>query len=252
MRRGGPADYSFYAADVAAHHLQRIRGAEVMVAGCNTGGDCRLFVEMGAAAVHGIDVIEQVGSEYTHPRVTYSRSPVEELDLPANRFDLAFAHATFEHVPNIERGFAEMTRVTRPGGIVFSIAAPLWHSPFGHHKGDLFPDYPWIHLRLTKEQILAYASAANLPDPTGEGFEHHVDYMLNPEFFNMAPASRYVAACEALEHVELIQNEIDYHDDSILTPQIERELAERGLYREELLGSTHRLVARKIEPSPAP
>lgn len=76
------------------------------------------------------------------------------MDLPNNSFDMVFCFATMVHVPDIGKGFSEMARVTKPGGVLYSVAAPLWNSPYGHHKPELFqPRYPWIHLLLDREAI---------------------------------------------------------------------------------------------------
>jgi hypothetical protein len=100
-----------------------------------------------------------------------------------------------EHVPDIDRGFAEMARVTRPGGVVYSQASPLWRSPYGHHKGDLFAGHPWIHLLLDQDEILALCAAEGIGGESD--IEHHVNYMLNADYFNMRPAADYVGGLRA-------------------------------------------------------
>jgi SAM-dependent methyltransferase len=239
LRRGRPADYHFFHADAAACRLDP-RGRDVLVVGANTGAECRLFVEFGAGSVHGIDVADDLGAAFRHPRVAYTRMSVEELTFPDASFDLVYTFATMEHVHGLEAAFAGMARVTRPGGVVYSHASPLWHSPFGHHKGDLFPDDPWIHLLRSETEILEHARALGLPDA-----EHHVRYMLNPAYFGMRAAGDYVRACAEPPGMDVEVNAIEQTDAALLTPDLERELGARGISRFEALGQSHTFVAIK-------
>jgi SAM-dependent methyltransferase len=235
-----PAEtYNDHHAGVAALAANGVEGKHVLVVGCNTGGDCRLFVNRGAKRVHGIDVIPDVGAEFQHRRVSYSRMSAEEMELPSGSFDLVFCFATMEHVSRIDLAFPELVRVARPGGVVYSVAAPLWNSPYGHHKGDLFADVPWIHLCLDKGEILDYSRERGIA-------EHHVVYMLDPANFNMLPARSYVEACGGLDGIEVIANDLANDDETLLTDEILAELAPRGYTREELLAYVHTFIARKL------
>jgi SAM-dependent methyltransferase len=237
--------------DLADHHISTaveyapIRGASVLVAGCNTGDECRRFVERGAAHVVGVDVIDEIGSEFDHPRVEYVRSSIEHLDLPDSRFDLVYCFATMEHVARIDLGFRELVRVARPGGVVYVVAAPLWHSRVGHHKSDIFNDHPWIHLRLSRDEIVTLCRRQGIDTHVGIPIETHVDYMLSDAYFNKVAALEYVAVCAGLAGVDVLVNSLAYDEDDDLTPNLEAELAARGFSREELLASVHTLVGRR-------
>lgn len=95
----------------------------VLVVGANLGEDCRRFADLGAEEIHGIDVIENVGADFVDKRAIYHRGSIEACDLPNGYFDLVFATATMEHVHDIDAGFAEMSRVTKRGGALWSIAS---------------------------------------------------------------------------------------------------------------------------------
>jgi SAM-dependent methyltransferase len=243
LRRGRPADLHFYHADYAAARVP-MRDARVLVVGCNTGAECRHFVGFGAGLVHGIDVVDTTGAEFSHPRVRYDRMSVEELGFADDSFDLVYAYATMEHVPDVDSAFAEMARVTKPGGVVYSQASPLWRSPYGHHKGDLFVAHPWIHLLMDADEILALCAREGISG--GGDIEHHVRYMLNPAYFNMRPAADYVAACDALPQVELIENSLAMERPELLSDELEAQLAARGIGRDEALAVSHTLLARRM------
>jgi ubiquinone/menaquinone biosynthesis C-methylase UbiE len=80
----------------------------------------------------------------------------ERLPFDDESFDLVFGHAVLHHIPDLERGFAEFSRVLRPGGtLAFCgepsrygdllavlpkrsalLAAPLWRRAVGATKRD--------------------------------------------------------------------------------------------------------------------
>lgn len=233
-------------------HVNRCRdyfdykGKKVLVVGCNEGVECKFFIEEGAGEVHGLDVVDEIGQDFQHERVKYIRTSAEDMDIPDNQYDLVYSMATMEHVPNIEPAFHEMARVLKPGGVMYSIAAPLWNSMYGHHKGDIFENYPWIHLLMNADEILQYCKVKQITDPLDRStMEHHVRYMMNPEYFNMTPASKYVEVGKQLKDVEIIENHLALDEDDKLTPELMEKLASRGYAREEILASVHTLIVRK-------
>src|SRR5262245_9155994 len=152
---GAKPDYNRYHANIAANYLP-IGRRDVLVVGCNRGDDCRYFVEFGARKVVGLDIMDEIGRAFPHSAVEYRRASIEDAPIDDGEFDFVFCFATMEHVPNIERAFKEMVRGCRKGGAVYCVAAPLWHSRGGPHWGSAFDDFPWIHLRLPREEIFAY------------------------------------------------------------------------------------------------
>ena len=74
-RQPPPPDYKAYHANTAASHLSSdIRGKSVLVVGCNRGEDCEVFVNLGAGSVCGLDVMEEVGVNYSHQNVRYLKA----------------------------------------------------------------------------------------------------------------------------------------------------------------------------------
>lgn len=239
-------DYNSYHAKSTTNYIN-ILNKKVLIVGCNTGKDCSHFIDLGAREVHGLDVIDDIGSEYTHPKVSYYKMSVEDMDLESDSYDLVYCFATMEHVPHIDLAFPEMVRVTKSGGIIYSIAAPLWNSQNGHHKGNFFEHYPWIHLRMTKSEIIEYCTNNNITDPTNEHtMQEHVEYMLDSRYFNKTDSSEYIKVCNDLPNLEVLTNKLALDDDKCLTPEIYAELAQKGYSREELLASTHTLIAKKL------
>lgn len=241
-------DYNATAAREALR-LNPVRGKKVLVIGCNTGRDCSYFIQAKAAEVHGVDVTDKIGTDFPHPRVHYHRTSAEAMScLADSQFDLTFSFAAMEHIQDIAAAFQEMYRVTKPGGLLYSVAGPLWHSRYGHHKGNLFQNFPWIHLCLPRDEIVAWFEEHYpdiMPQETGD-IRQHVESMLNPQFLNRRPAREYLAACAALpmRPPRLMVNELVLDDASHLTPDLREILGDR--YDDtELLASGHRFIATK-------
>jgi SAM-dependent methyltransferase len=211
----------------------------VLVVGCNDGTECAMFRRLGAERVHGVDPIDEIGSKHLDPAITYIRGTAEQLLLPDGMFDLVFSFATLEHVHGLEEAYGEMARVLASGGTLYTLAAPLWYSPYGNHCEHLFRDEPWIHLRMTRDEIVATASQRGLTGEAQEAFVGQVDYMLDPRFFNRRHARDYLAASSALGlSVEL--QEVRMEPRALLRPDFQIDEPP-----EELLAATHRFVAHK-------
>jgi SAM-dependent methyltransferase len=241
-----PPDYKRYHQSQAARWID-LTGRSVLVIGCNRGEDCAHFVELGAARVVGLDVMDEIGVSYTNPRVTYVKASAEEIPLDSGDFDLVFAYATLEHVPDIGRAFAEMARVAAPGGIVYSAASPLWFTRAGPHWGNAFHHAPWPQLRLDADGVLALARQAQAEgrdDPYYEPIRLR-RFMTDPILFNKRRPHEYLDACVVLDGVDLIRNQIEMEEQTGYDPALVRELLAKGHTTFDLFGMTHILIARK-------
>jgi SAM-dependent methyltransferase len=221
---------------------------KVLVVGANRGADCERFIKLGAGEVHGLDVVEDVGADFPHPKAIYHCASIEQSGLDSSSFDLVFATATMEHVRDIEAGFAEMLRLTRSGGAVVSFAAPLWNSPYGHHMA-CFHGHPWIHLTHSRDEIIAYALQHGINGERGHSIDAIVDYMLDGRFFNKRPATDYTDAIISLRDVEVIRNGLDLNDPEFLSHPLAAIARKNGFSDQELLATTHVFAGRKKYPA---
>jgi GT2 family glycosyltransferase/SAM-dependent methyltransferase len=163
-------------------------GKEVLEVGCSDGLVCDLFSAMGATHVEGVDVMQTAGCSFPGPNVTYRTMAAEKLDFPDNSFDMVFSIATLEHVQDPSRVMKEILRVTKPGGHVYVQAGPLYHSPYGHHMFAYFNDQPWIHLRKSISEIIAFTRTngidVRIEGDLGLTAEQYIKGMLTPEHIN--------------------------------------------------------------------
>ncbi|KHD08152.1 hypothetical protein PN36_18035 [Candidatus Thiomargarita nelsonii] len=65
--------------------------------------------------------------------IIISDGDIRALPLEDATFDVIFTVAAFEHIHDLEVALAEMYRLLKPGGLVYSYYGPLWSSGIGHH-----------------------------------------------------------------------------------------------------------------------
>ncbi len=238
-------DYNAINANWALSYCD-VRRARVLVVGCNTGKECSYFVTAGAQHVTGVDVLEETGRDYKHEKASYLIENAEDMpSLKESQFDLVYCHATLEHIPDINAAFKEMVRVCRKGGMICTIAAPLWHSAYGHHKKEFFEGYPWIHLCLSKDRIKDWFidNMSEKYPPGTMDIMSHIDYMLDRRNMNQRGASEYLKVCNDLG-VKIIVNQIEKDPTCPLFGETRKKLLPM-FGEDELLGMTHRFVGIK-------
>jgi SAM-dependent methyltransferase len=210
-----------------------------------------LFLDAGAREVWGIDVMEGVGTEYPHEHARYQKMSAEAMAFDDSMFEIVFCLATMEHISRPEAAFREVSRVAAPGGLLYVLSAPLWHSRQGHHKSDIFDQdrYPWIHLRFDGEILKRMCRTGEIQYPRSvENIAEEIDYMTNAVYFNKRPARDYVRICSELEEVVIARNELDLEPElvlELLLAEDRAELIDQVGDPIELRALTHTLAARK-------
>jgi SAM-dependent methyltransferase len=205
------------------------KGRTVLEVGCSDGLVCDIFALLEAARAHGIDIMESVGCGFPHERISYYVMNGANLAFPDNYFDLVFSIATLEHVREPYVCMAEMVRVIKPGGFGYLQVGPLYHSPFGHHMFPYFPDFPWIHLRKSQEEIVSYAIqrgiAAEIERNLGMKCEDYIYGMLNRAHVNGLFLDEYrLDQFKARDDIEVLKSSISYEGRELLTESVLTEL----------------------------
>lgn len=94
---------------------------DVLDIGCNAGGQCSVWAEMGHRA-HGLDVNEPLldlarkRAEEAGQAIDYRLGSATELPWPNESMDVCISTELIEHVADWKRCLTEFTRVLRPGG----------------------------------------------------------------------------------------------------------------------------------------
>ena len=168
--------------------VKTIQGKDVLEVGCSDGLVCDIMSKLGATKIDGIDIIECVGCGFRGENIAYHLMDSANLDFPDRSYDLVLSIATLEHVSDPFRVLTELKRVTKIGGCCYVQAGPLYHSPFGHHMFDFFSNYPWIHLRLSEDEIIQYTKTKKIDKNIFEQYatscEDYIHGMLNSDHIN--------------------------------------------------------------------
>ena len=114
--------------------LPDLRGRRVVDLGCGFGWFCRWAREQGAARVLGIDIsvkmLARARADSDDPLVKYLRVDLEELELPAASFDLAYSSLAFHYLEDLGILIGQVSRALAPGGsLVFSVEHPMFTAP---------------------------------------------------------------------------------------------------------------------------
>lgn len=114
--------------------LPAMAGLRVVDLGCGFGWFCRWAREAGAAGMLGLDVshnmLERARRDTADAAVAYEHADLEQLDLPAGSFDLAYSSLALHYIENLQGLLTALHRALAPGGrLVFSVEHPLYTAP---------------------------------------------------------------------------------------------------------------------------
>jgi SAM-dependent methyltransferase len=204
--------------------LPPVTGKRVLEVGASDGLACDLMTVEEPEHVVGVDVVDIVGCGYPHPSVSYLKID-DALPFDDDSFDLTFSIATLEHISDPIAAIQEMIRVTRPGGYCYVQAGPLYCSPYGHHMFGHFDDVPWIHLRMSADEIVAEACRRRLDETfqreRRESVAEYVRNMLDVRHVNGRMWDEYgldsLMRDPAARVVDLRRS---YEGEDLITPQI--------------------------------
>ncbi|MBQ0821556.1 class I SAM-dependent methyltransferase [Microvirga terrae] len=117
-------------------------GERVLDVGCGTGSLTFTIPQVAEIArIDGIDFsdtyAEAARARNTDPRITIARGDVCALPFEDRTFDRTLALLVLHFVPESEQALREMSRVTKPGGVV---AAAVWDSYGGMPYQRMFWD----------------------------------------------------------------------------------------------------------------
>lgn len=234
-----PINYSRLLTDIL------VSQKKVLIVGANSGYEASLFINDGAKNVVGIDVFTPK-IVFKHRKYKFFESAAESLPFPDNEFDIVYSQAVLEHVVDIEQTWSESVRVTKSGGYVAHVASPLWFSRDGHHRPDIFGNFPWCHIGRNiqewKEWVLGNTFFANRVEEAIEA----VEYCSQKSNINQEPPGAYTKALDALTGIRIIQNNFDL--DQISAQEIPKEVVKRlptEIELEDLIKFTHLGIVQK-------
>ena len=110
-----------------------------------------------------------------------------ELPFEDESFDLVLGHAVLHHLPDLDRAFAEFSRVLAPGGMLFFAGEPSRH-------GDRIAAFPKrAALRLAPAWRRAVGARPAAASDGGGDADHALEAMVDVHAFVPAELERYAA-----------------------------------------------------------
>lgn len=107
--------------------LGNIKGKKVIDIGCEAGYISLKILEKQPSDLYAIDIIEDALKEFKkklinkeyETNLVIKKAPLQKIPFQENFFDIAVCTEVIEHAPNIIKGFDEMARVLKKGGLLF-------------------------------------------------------------------------------------------------------------------------------------
>ena len=110
--------------------LPDLSGKSLLDLGCGYGEHCKMFINMGAKSVVGVDISEKMlevaHRENSDPKITYLNIPIEDIDRLDGQFDVVISSLAIHYV----EAFAEVVKkiydkINTDGVFVFSQEHPI-------------------------------------------------------------------------------------------------------------------------------
>jgi SAM-dependent methyltransferase len=111
--------------------LPDLHDKRVLDLGCGFGWHCRYVHERGATKVVGIDIsekmLERARTTTNAPAIKYHRCAIEDVDFPANEFDIVINSLALHYVESFDRVCDKIHHCLTPNGLfLFSVEHPIF------------------------------------------------------------------------------------------------------------------------------
>ena len=116
-----------------------LKGKKVLDLGCGFGEHCKLFVDLGAEAVVGVDIsskmLDIAKAENSDQKITYINMPIEDVGKLNESFDVVVSSLAFHYVEDFEKVVRDIYALLNIGGFfIFSQEHPIVTSHCGGNR----------------------------------------------------------------------------------------------------------------------
>jgi SAM-dependent methyltransferase len=141
-------------------------GKSVLEIGCDSEGEFLKYLSSQRRLPEVVGVNPCLVRDVKTSGYSLLKADARTLPFADNSFDFIVSISVFEHVQNLDVALAEMYRVLRPGGYVFTEFGPIWSAVWGHHlwfyHGDTVRDWrntplpPYAHLLMSESELRSW------------------------------------------------------------------------------------------------
>jgi len=155
-----PKDWS----DKVSSWCNGFTGKRIIEVGCDTNGR---FINQIARLYRPLEIVglnPVIQSHKFSATCRLEKGDIRSTAFEDGYFDVIVSSAAFEHIQNFDVALAEMYRILKPGGYLFSHFGPIWSASYGHHLwltyNDRLYNYwnvilpPYCHLLSDAQQIV--------------------------------------------------------------------------------------------------
>ena len=160
--------------DTIASQCDGLAGKRVLEVGCDPEGQfvSQVFRDYQPAEIVGMNLIAP--DRNLRPDCRVEPGDIRETNYQDGEFDVVISSSAFEHICNFDVALAEMFRILKPGGYLFSHFGPIWSTSYGHHlwltHEDRLYTYwnvhlpSFCHLLMTPEEVAASIADVHPPE----------------------------------------------------------------------------------------
>ncbi|WP_106496097.1 class I SAM-dependent methyltransferase [Lentibacillus sp. Marseille-P4043] len=110
--------------------ITTLKGKSILDLGCGTGQFARYCIDHGALKVLGVDIsrnmIELAKKENNHQRIDYICLPMEDLELPNQKFDIIISSLAVHYIENYSNLIEKISGLLKSNGeFIFSTEHPI-------------------------------------------------------------------------------------------------------------------------------
>lgn len=110
--------------------MPEIKEGFILDLGCGTGHFAKYCIDKGASKVIGVDIsknmIHRARKDNEHKKIEYFCMPIEELELPNQKFDLIISSLAVHYIENYSKLITKIRSLLKQDGeLIFSTEHPI-------------------------------------------------------------------------------------------------------------------------------